>query len=166
MSATNHPQHDRRWHHTFPGTADQVRGVRHLVRMRLPDHPDAALVASELVTNAILHTRTGQPGGSFGVLIERRPNGSARIEIEDEGGPITFGTVDAPTAEFVHQAREGGRGLALINELVTLWGTKGDATGRTVWAELPPPHITRWAEQDHAVSHRESTAAPDPEVSR
>ncbi len=119
------------WHRTFPGGREHVREARRFVRRHLPHHPDAELIASELITNAVEHTRTGQSGGSFTTTIQSRPDGTASIEIEDQGGPTEFGQ---PTP-----GREGGRGLHLVAALTSAWGIKGDATGRTIWAELPRP---------------------------
>ncbi|MEV8633777.1 ATP-binding protein [Streptosporangium sp. NPDC051023] len=119
------------WHRTFPGTREQVRQARHFVRAHLPCHPDAELIASELAINAVEHTRIGEPGGTFTALIHPRPDGTAYLAIKDQGGPALFGL---PTSDH-----EGGRGLHLVEALTTAWGVKGDATGRTVWAELSPP---------------------------
>lgn len=119
------------WHRTFPGTKEQVREARRFVRAHLPDYPDAELITSELATNAVEHTRTGEPGGTFTALIRPRLDGTAYLAIEDQGGPAEFGV---PTPE-----REGGRGIHLVAALTTVWGVKDDAAGRTVWAELPPP---------------------------
>ncbi|MFG1879399.1 ATP-binding protein [Sphaerisporangium sp. NPDC049003] len=116
---------------TFPGNRDQVREARRFARTHLPNHPDAELIASELATNAVAYTRTGEPGGVFTATITHRPDGSASLEITDQGGPATFGPRTCNG--------EGGRGLHLIAALTAAWGVKGDATGRTVWAELPPP---------------------------
>ncbi|WP_424536804.1 ATP-binding protein [Sphaerisporangium viridialbum] len=118
--------------HTFPGSKDQVREARRFARTWLPDHPDAELIASELATNAIAYTRTGAPGGTFIATITVREDGTAYLEITDQGGPTTFGPRTCTSTE-------GGRGLPLIAALATAWGIKGDHTGRTIWAELPPP---------------------------
>ncbi|WP_436764346.1 ATP-binding protein [Streptosporangium sp. V21-05] len=120
-----------RWHRTFPGEKEQVRAARRFVKTRLPDYPDAELIVSELATNAVEHTRTGQPSGLFTATVKRHPDGTAHIEIADQGGPAAFGL---PTPN-----REGGRGLYLVTALTSAWGVKGDAAGRTVWVELPPP---------------------------
>ncbi|MFD1120808.1 ATP-binding protein, partial [Sphaerisporangium aureirubrum] len=121
----------KEWHQTFPGKTDQVRAARLFVQAHLPHHPDADLIASELATNAVEHTRTGQPGGIFTATVKHHPDGTAYIEIADQGGPTAFGT-RTPT-------REGGRGLHLVTALTTTWGVNGDAAGRIVWVQLPPP---------------------------
>ncbi|WP_326645763.1 ATP-binding protein [Streptosporangium sp. NBC_01755] len=114
-----------------PGKKEQVRAARSFVKAHLSEHLDAELIVSELATNAVEHTRTGQPGGVFTTTVKRNPDGTAYIEIADQGGPVVFGL---PTPN-----REGGRGLYLVTALATAWGFKGDAAGRTVWVELPPP---------------------------
>lgn len=125
------PRDGQKWQQTFPGLRTQVREARRFTTTHLPDHPDAALIVSELATNAVEHTHSGHPGGTFTVTIEHRFDGAALLEIEDQGGPGTFGQ---PT-----HGREGGRGLTLVAALTAAWGVKGDAAGRTIWAELPPP---------------------------
>lgn len=119
-----------RWHRTFPGRREQIREARRFVQTHLPNHPDAGLIATELATNAVGHTRTGEPGGTFTATIKQQPDGSVHMEIADQGGPTTFGQ-PAPD-------REGGRGFHLVEALTIAWGVKGDATGRTIWAELHP----------------------------
>lgn len=129
MTTTDHRPGNAHIHaRTFPGTTDQVSQLRRFTREHLPDHPDAPLVASEIGTNAIFHTRSGDPQGTFHARIIRRADGTARLEIENDGGPTTFG-------ESTHD-RDGGRGLFLINALATAWGITGDHTGRTIWAEF------------------------------
>ncbi|MCW2890384.1 MAG: putative signal transduction histidine kinase [Streptosporangiaceae bacterium] len=128
----NHADDDRTWYRTFCGLPGQIREARRFVRAHIPGSPDVELVASELGTNAMRHTDSGRSGGTFRVRIEHRPDGSTRLEVEDDGGPADFET---PTADHT---REGGRGLSLVQACATAWGVKGDAGGRTVWAEFPP----------------------------
>src|SRR5260370_39353324 len=56
------------------GSPQAARESRDLVRHMLgEDHPvadDAALVASELVSNAVIHTRSGQPGGMLTLAVK------------------------------------------------------------------------------------------------
>ncbi|MBC6462412.1 ATP-binding protein [Actinomadura sp. HBU206391] len=130
MDTTDHTGTDTQIHaRSFPGTRDQIRTLRRFIREHLPTQPDAELIASELGTNAIEHTRSGRPGGVFRARIHSRPDGTARLEIEDDGGPALFGPCT--------HGREGGRGLILVAAYTTAWGVTGDQAGRTTWAELP-----------------------------
>lgn len=111
-----------RW--VFPGTADQVRRARSAVAAALNDYPladEAVLCASELATNAIRHSASGWPGGTFTVRAEIRPGRSVHLEVHDEGGPWQsdqdadhrmhgLGIVAELAAGFsVHTAAAGGR---------------------------------------------------------
>ena len=64
----------------FPGGTDQVRLARHWIEDLLPPCDplaDIALVASELCTNAIVHTRSGSMAGGSPSMSSgrRRPPG-------------------------------------------------------------------------------------------
>lgn len=113
----------------FPGDAGQVREARRFLAGVLDGCPaaaDALLCVSELVTNAVLHSRSGQPGGWFTVRATVRA-GSVRVEVADEGGP------------WGHE-RDGdgqsGRGLLIVGELAGRWGREDEADRRTVWFEI------------------------------
>lgn len=88
------------------------------------DAGDALIVASELVTNAIIHGRTA-------CELQLSITGNAvRIEARDGGG----GTPDpmAPSSTGTH-----GRGLYIIAALTSAWGIEDVPTGgKIVWAEL------------------------------
>ncbi|MEU2391856.1 ATP-binding protein [Streptomyces sp. NPDC007369] len=85
---------------------------------------DAQLIVSELVTNAIRHTRTRR----IGVSVTRHPE-HVRIVVTD-----TSRTLPAP-APAVPDAK-AGRGLQLVDQLATGWGSDRLATGKRVWVEL------------------------------
>jgi anti-sigma regulatory factor (Ser/Thr protein kinase) len=85
----------------------------------------ALLLASELVTNAILHAHTP-------VQVE--------ILVDDEHALVCVadrlpGVVLA--ARDRSHDRRGGRGLALVADLSEQWGTTDVAGGKTVWFTLP-----------------------------
>ncbi|MFZ3551735.1 ATP-binding protein [Streptomyces sp. 4.24] len=92
-------------------------GLDHLVN-------DARLIVSELVTNALRHTHTGRVGVSV-----TRHSDRVRIVVTD-----TSRTTPAPAV--VDPDAEAGRGLQLIDELATGWGSERLPTGKRVWAEL------------------------------
>lgn len=115
----------------FPGERDQVAHARKFVGRVLEGSPvadDAALLASELVTNAVVHTASGQ-GGTFAVIV--RPYATrVRVEVWD-GGAVTGPVVRSPD-----QDRESGVGLGLVESIAARWGHLGDHGGRVVWFEL------------------------------
>lgn len=88
----------------------------------------ALLVVSELVTNAVLHARTGSE------LRLTKIGASLLIGVSDAGGgsPAVF---DAGSDD------EHGRGLVLISALSTAWGVDGDEDRKTIWAQVPIPGI-------------------------
>jgi anti-sigma regulatory factor (Ser/Thr protein kinase) len=123
---------------TIPGRPEQVSLARTFVARTLgayeagADADAATLLTSEIVTNAIQHTKSGIEGGtvtivviglSRGVLVEIIDNGSA-------GTPVVKG--DLYAAE--------GHGLFLVQHLAAEWGYLRDAAGTTVWFSLPAAH--------------------------
>ena len=84
---------------------------------------DAALVTSELATNAVRHARS-----SFRASIDRR-GGIIRIAIEDSGS----GGAERRTAG---EDDLDGRGVAIIESLARSWGCDLMVEGKTVWAEF------------------------------
>ena len=85
--------------------------------------PDAALVASELVANAIEHA------DSSCAVDVRLHDGVVRISVTD-WGPGT------PQPRAPSPDRPRGRGLGIVSALTTAWGIDPDHDGKTVWAEL------------------------------
>jgi two-component sensor histidine kinase len=90
---------------------------------------DIILCASELATNAAVHSQSRLRGAQFTVRIEIHPSDYARIEVEDEGGPWTEATPDPSR----------GHGLDIIRALASGSGIDGDCTSRAVWARLDWP---------------------------
>src|SRR5437667_7810275 len=109
----------------FPGTAKHVGRVRRWLGANLgacPAMDDAVLLASELVTNALEHSASGQ-GGSFVVAVHHR-SADIRVEVRDQGGPW----VPGDASDGLH-----GRGLVIVGSVARAWGITGDDSGRTVW---------------------------------
>lgn len=129
----------RSWR-VFPGEPGQIAMMRRWVRNLLPPCDaldDVVLIASELGTNAVCHTASGQ-GGHFMVEIAWAVE-VVRIAVADEGGPSEPRIIEAPDGE-------GGRGLKAVRGLSASTGFTGDENGRLVWAEVlwaesggPPP---------------------------
>jgi anti-sigma regulatory factor (Ser/Thr protein kinase) len=124
------------WSRDFLGNADQVREVRHWIADLLPHcNPlaDVLLLASELCTNAVMHTRSGQPGGRFTVAVEWTDE-LARIVVEDQGSPKT--PVIGARAGDLSREHESGRGLRLVDGLADSWGIASRLGHRWVWADV------------------------------
>ncbi|GLW07886.1 ATP-binding protein [Microtetraspora sp. NBRC 13810] len=117
---------------TFLGTPRSIAEARHFVNAMLngwPEAPDAALIVSELATNAVRHSQSARTGGRFTVSIQITTD-RLWLGVQDEGGP------SLPQASPPHPDEENGRGLLLVTELAAKWGVTGDHHGRTVWALL------------------------------
>ncbi|MDH6519816.1 hypothetical protein M2164_006428 [Streptomyces sp. SAI-208] len=114
-----------------PGSPAQAR---RLTRARLThwsvceDTCDsAALVVSELVTNAIVHTASSR------VVCELHDNDDlVRIAVRDEGC-----APGEPHPSPQRGEEEHGRGLLLVDSLCHAWGAHEHGPGLLVWAELP-----------------------------
>lgn len=115
----------------FPGRADQVTEVRRFIKWALAGCPvvdDAILCVSELATNALLHSTSGD-GGEFEITVQRG-QWSVRVAVSDDGSH------DKPAVRVFDDTSEQGRGLALVTLVASNWGESGDEQGRTVWFEL------------------------------
>ena len=84
-------------------------------------------VATELGSNAILHTASGR-GGWFAVELTWDQS-MVRVAVADHGGPAEPHMIEDPDGEH-------GRGLLLVHGLSTRTGVTGDEHGRIVWAEI------------------------------
>lgn len=127
-----------RYVRSYPGTLDQVREVRAFLREALngcPRADDVVAMGSELAANAVVHSRSGVPGGHFTVRAEVNEGAYVLVAVEDEGGPW--------------QARacqpQIGHGLDLVQAVAGPghWGVTGDADGREAWARLIWPGAER-----------------------
>lgn len=104
--------------------------------------PDAVIVVSELVTNAITHAPT--PGQ---LRLSLLPD-VLRVAVSDSGP-------GAPEPRQASDTREGGRGLYLVNALTSAWGMEAVPDGgKVVWADL-----ARSSETEEASAQRTATDA-------
>jgi anti-sigma regulatory factor (Ser/Thr protein kinase) len=89
------------------------------------------LLASELVTNAILHSRSGHPERFFTIRAVLYPGEYAWVEVIDEGGAWGDDQHDD----------EHGRGLTIVSAIAgeSNWGIDGDAACRVAWFRLSWP---------------------------
>lgn len=102
---------------SFPGLPESASAARSWVAGFLPGLPaadDAALMTSELVTNAVMYSASGLPGGAFTVSVRAR-DGSVRVDVTDEG--------EAPRSA----AAPGGlgKGLLIVSQLADVFGADG-----------------------------------------
>ena len=116
--------------------------ARHWVAAHLRDLPAevtgcAALLTSELVTNAVLHAAT-----PLCVTLHILPD---RIRVDVADGNPSF-----PSIKEYGKDAATGRGLTLFNTLASNWGVQAVEDGKIVWFELPgrvsgrPVKLLRW----------------------
>ncbi len=145
---------------TIPGRPELVRETRAFVARTLSSHrlsadADAAtLLTSEVVTNAVQHSRSGIDGGTVTIVVIKVPHG-VLIEVIDDG------SMDTPIVKGDLYAAEG-HGLYLVQHLAAQWGYLRDPASTTVWFHLPAT-----GEQHQAVEqagphggHREEPPKP------
>ena len=129
----------------FLGVPASAQSARTLVAALVEDARlrDAAVLAvSELATNAILHSRSGQPGRTFTVYVEAC-NGEtaaayAYVQVTDDGGGII------PLDRRVVPAHvDCGRGLGVVRALAAEWGVISGADGHRVWGRFDSMSVSR-----------------------
>jgi len=119
---------------TIPGVPEQVSVARAFVTKTLSsqqvstDTDTATLLTSEIVTNAINHTKSGTQGGTVTILVIGLAHGIL-VEILDGGSAGT------PVVKGDLYAAEG-HGLFLVQHLAAQWGYLREPAGTTVWFHL------------------------------
>jgi anti-sigma regulatory factor (Ser/Thr protein kinase) len=115
--------------HHFPASLHSPRQARRFVvealKVSADDElmADAALVVTELATNAVVHAHSG-----FTVAVTRVGDG-AHVSVLDDGAREW---VDKPPTLMA----SSGRGLGLVAAVAKGWGTRPVDNGRLVWADL------------------------------
>ena len=117
----------------LPGVPESAGRARAVVRHVLgPDHPAAQAAAtcvSELAANAINHTRSGLPSGTFTLSVH--DGGEAvRIAVTDAG------STTRPRARHPRPTSTHGRGLVIVAALAAAWGSKRTRGGQITWCEI------------------------------
>jgi anti-sigma regulatory factor (Ser/Thr protein kinase) len=88
-----------------------------------PTSADAVLLVSELVTNALLHARS-----------------APTVELSRDGDRVRIGVRDdspvVPRRRRYANDAATGRGIALVEQLATDWGSERVGDGKRVWFEL------------------------------
>ncbi|MFC5828227.1 ATP-binding protein [Nonomuraea insulae] len=118
-----------------PGDASSVPLLRQYVTLMLTaaGHQDlerVRLVLTELMSNAVIHTRSREPGGLVAVEVSEIGAGLVRVVVTDAGAR----TVPCPRRS--EDDEDHGRGLCLVEAMSACWGTRPSLLGTTVWAEV------------------------------
>jgi Histidine kinase-like ATPase domain len=107
------------------------RGAGPAPGWRGPERDELLSVASELAGNSLLHTASGDPGGSFTVEVAWRQS-TVHVAVTDGGSLGEPRVIEDPDGEH-------GRGLLLVHGLSARTGWAGDERGRVVWAQIAWP---------------------------
>jgi anti-sigma regulatory factor (Ser/Thr protein kinase) len=100
--------------------------VERLSELGVPDpESSAALIVSELVTNAVIHA-----GTEFTVRVVRAGAG-VRVEVGD-ASPVL------PGLRLADARSRTGRGLYLVEHFAQEWGVDPGTNGKVVWFVLQP----------------------------
>ncbi|MFF5453835.1 ATP-binding protein [Streptomyces sp. NPDC012950] len=125
---TGHPAYSQ----TLPREPRSAAIARRLVRTALivwdlePLIEDAALVITELVSNAVDHGRLP----SIRVIVSRPSANTIRLGVVDRSKTVPILRAN------VEEDRARGRGLLLVDAFTDRWGTELYRWGKQVWAEL------------------------------
>jgi anti-sigma regulatory factor (Ser/Thr protein kinase) len=95
----------------------------------------AALVTTEVITNAVLHART-----PLTLTIRRDGDGGVRIGVKD-------GSTHPPQRRQPDTTSTSGRGVDLLDRLATSWSVDMTESGKTVHFRLDS-HTDPWALSD------------------
>lgn len=96
---------------------------------------DAALVISELISNAIRHAQS-LPGSRLQVTWNVAAE-SVEVAVSDGGSPTR------PRPTHASLSALGGRGLGIVEQLSRTWGVRSGDFGLTVWAVIAAPHTLK-----------------------
>ncbi|MBX9390334.1 ATP-binding protein [Streptomonospora nanhaiensis] len=121
------------------GNLTAVRSIRARVREFLERSAppqsvldDAELASSELATNALLHSRSGQTGGVMTLFI-RSSRDRVRVAVADQGEKHTTA---APTDPARPDNDDYGRGKLIIESCTTRSGEYWTETTHVAWFEI------------------------------
>ncbi|GII65696.1 ATP-binding protein [Sphaerisporangium krabiense] len=129
------------WRRALPAVEASVPVARAWARDLLavwivaPALDDVLLLLSEVVTNAVTHSDSGRsPDGRvrLRVALLSRVRG-VHVEVADDGA-----AGEAPVARPAEVGSAGGRGLWLVSEIASAWGSspRDDGPGRSVWFQV------------------------------
>lgn len=138
---------------------EEVGGLHHV-------RDEALLLTSELVTNGVIHAGTDveveavADANGLHVAVTDFARPSPDLTVTDvQVAPATGESVPEAVAGFA----DGGRGLLLVNQFASRWGTAYEPGGRTVWFRLdawaPRPGSDVYADRTPAAAGTEETLA-------
>ena len=119
----------------LPGIPGSVPIARFHVRAALTFHElgqfvdDAAIVASELVANAVQHA-CRDASATIGVTVARAEDPEAVIVA------VSDSSLHAPVMRIPPPGSERGRGLQIVQSLSIHWGWRPEPRGKAVFAIL------------------------------
>ncbi|MFD0772850.1 ATP-binding protein [Streptomonospora algeriensis] len=137
---------------SFPGKPQCVADARDWLNSLLHCQPagprpapdetraTAVLLLSELATNALCHTRSGD-GGAYNVRLCLAA-GALKVEVEDDG-PLG---AQVPAQRTASPDDESGRGLALVAAFADAWGPRCVGRGAyflLYWRDRDVPPLPR-----------------------
>jgi anti-sigma regulatory factor (Ser/Thr protein kinase) len=112
----------------LPFTVNAAALAREALRIHAAKLPaatveDAALLASELVTNAVRH---GRPPVKLGISVASE---HLIVSVIDTSPELPKVVAAAPSST-------GGRGLHIVDSVADMWGVEPDSDGKVVWFRL------------------------------
>lgn len=93
---------------------------------------NAAQIVAELITNAIKHTHSGDPGGRFVVAVDAASGPWVWVGVIDEGA-VTEPVATRLETGVLYESRMG---LAVVEALAVGWGHEPYGRGRITWATI------------------------------
>jgi anti-sigma regulatory factor (Ser/Thr protein kinase) len=111
-----------------PQAAAEARRAVAALALPKPTRQTLALLASELVTNSVVHA--GLAADDTVELHINNGGARVRVTVHDRGPGFT---PTAPTADPLHL---GGQGLVIAAALSEAWGVDCDRRGCTVWCDV------------------------------
>ena len=121
---------DRRISRSFGPSAAEAAAARHFAVSVLADwglaSADVELAVGELAANAIKHA-----GSVFSVTMSQRTDDAEHrrvtLEVADDSAVL-------PRMVVTTAGEQKGRGLWILDQIATAWGTRPAAPGKVVWA--------------------------------
>jgi len=109
-----------------PSAVGQARRDEARMLDGFPAAETLILLLSEVATNAVMHSRSGLPGGHFAVVVVDLLRGEyAKVTVIDDGGPWA-GRAHGGDIAYRH-------GLSIVQDLSAGMCIEGDDAGRAVW---------------------------------